>query len=48
MTEKKKKPYKTPSLRTEKIFERRALACVKVQPPLPVTPPPCRGQYKQS
>lgn len=44
----KKKPYKPPSVQSEKIFERRAMACPKVKPPMPVTPPPCRGMFKQS
>ncbi len=48
MTEKRKRPYKPPSIRTEKVFERRALACQKVKPPIPIVPPPCRGVYKLS
>jgi hypothetical protein len=47
MTGKKKRPYRTPSIRTEKIFERRALACGKVQR-VGIAPPPCRGNFKQS
>jgi hypothetical protein len=45
---KKRRPYKPPTVQTEKVFERRALACPKVKPPAPITPPPCRGQYKAS
>ena len=48
MKEKKKKPYKPPSIQSEKVFERRALACPKVQPKVPITPPPCRGMDKDS
>ena len=48
MTEKKKRPYKSPTIRSEKVFERRAMACVKVHPPVPLIPPPCRGSFKQS
>jgi hypothetical protein len=29
---KKKKPYKKPTLRTEKVFERKSLACGKASP----------------
>ena len=29
---KKKRPYKPPTLRTEKVFERKALACGKANP----------------
>jgi len=48
MQEKKKRPYKPPTIRTEKVFERRALACPKVQPAVPIIPPPCRGNFKAS
>jgi len=48
MKEKKKKPYRPPTVLSEKILERRALACPKVKPPAPISPPPCRGGYKQS
>jgi hypothetical protein len=48
MKDKKKKPYKAPSILTEKVFERRALACPKQQPQVPVVPPPCRGMFKAS
>lgn len=48
MTQKKKRPYKAPTIRTEKVFERRALACPKVQPPRPTVPPPCRGNFRVS
>jgi hypothetical protein len=48
MSQKKKKPYKPPTVLTEKVFERRALACPKVQPQVPVVPPPCRGMFKVS
>lgn len=48
MKAKKKRPYHPPSVSSEKVFERRALACQKVKPPVPIAPPPCHGNYKQS
>ena len=45
MTEKKpRKPYKPPAVRTEKLYERAALACGKVSPNPRQTF--CRGQRR--
>lgn len=32
MSTKKKRPYKRPEIRTEKVFERKSLACGKASP----------------
>jgi hypothetical protein len=41
---KKKRPYKKPTLRTEKVFERKSLACGKSG----VGSPACRLNIKSS
>ena len=41
---KKKKPYKRPTVRTEKVYERKSLACGKASPSSFV----CLANLKQS
>jgi hypothetical protein len=41
---KKRRPYKRPSIRTEKVYERKSLACGKAAPRTPV----CIANMKNS
>jgi hypothetical protein len=47
--EKTRKPYAPPRIRTERVYERRSLACGKVQPPFGQRPPAsCIGNFRNS
>lgn len=42
----KRRPYKPPGIRSERVYERKALACGKRLPPQ--GPPSCQGNFKHS
>jgi len=45
----KKRPYTPPTIRTEQLYERKSLACGKVQPPFGQPPERrCIGRFKNS
>jgi hypothetical protein len=44
----RKKPYTPPSMKTEKLYERRSLACAKIVPRQQPPPRQCRGNFRAS